>query len=207
MGMKKYVEKYMLITFGGFIQGLAMNLFLFPNSIPSGGAAGIAILLNYFFNIPVGIGLWFVNFSLLLAAIKWLGNESTIGTMYSITITSITVHYLDFYLTTGNEWWDVLFGGVLLGIGVGTLLRQEVSNGGIGIVALIIAKYKTVAPGKPLFLINGFIFFLTALIIEWEIIIQAIISQFISTKIIDLIYKLDIKETLLFTSHISFKRK
>ncbi|MDL4839585.1 YitT family protein [Aquibacillus rhizosphaerae] len=190
--MKYLTHHYFLITCGSFIQGMAMSLFLFPHSIPSGGAAGIAVLLNYWFGIPLSFALWFVNFSLLVLAIYWLGNSSAIGTMYAITITSISVHLfsMDLFVHYSNIWLDLFIGSVTLGIGVGILLRQKVSNGGMGVLALIIAVHRNSSPGKPLLLLNGLIFILTGSIIHWPIVFQAILLQFGSTKIVDIVYNL-----------------
>ena len=183
------LKTYTIITIGAIIQGLAMDTFLFPNNVPSGGAGGLAVLMNYLFQVPVGFALWFVNFSMLVAGIKWLGNSSAIGTMYSISIAALTIEVFEpRFETYGNVWMDLLIGSFILGIGVGILLRIGVSNGGVGVLALIIAKYRDTSPGTPLFLINGFIFLLTASIISWEIIFQAIFSQWLVGKVVDLIY-------------------
>ncbi|WP_186577320.1 YitT family protein [Aquibacillus kalidii] len=188
--MKQLINHYLLITCGSFIQGMAMSLFLFPHSIPSGGSAGIAVLLNYWFGVPLSIALWAVNFSLLVAAIYWLGNASTIGTMYAITMTSVSVQLfeLNIFVHQAPILIDILLGSATLGIGVGMLLRQQVSNGGMGVLALIVTKYRNVAPGKPLLLLNGFIFILTGSIIQWIIVLEAIFVQFISTKLINIVY-------------------
>ncbi|WP_342745725.1 YitT family protein [Sediminibacillus massiliensis] len=185
------MTSYCWITMGALIQGLAMAVFLFPHSIPSGGAAGIAVLLNYWFNIPLSVALWIVNFSLLVAAIHWLGNGSALGTMYAITITSLGVHLFssDTFMLSINTWIDLLLGSIVLGMGIGLLLRENVSNGGMGVIALIVAKYRNTPPGRPLLLLNGSIFLLTASIIDWKIVIQAIVCQWISTKQVDLVYK------------------
>ncbi|WP_226034810.1 YitT family protein [Aquibacillus saliphilus] len=190
--MRKILRSYLIITCGSFIQGMAMALFLFPHAIPSGGAGGIAVLLNYWFSIPLSFALWLVNFSLLVLAIKWLGNASTIGTMFTITITSISLHVfsMDVFTHRENVWVDLIIGSIILGTGVGILLRQKVSNGGMGVIALIISNYRSIPPGKPLLLLNGFIFLLTASIIAWEIVIQALLSQWISTRIVDFVYNL-----------------
>jgi uncharacterized membrane-anchored protein YitT (DUF2179 family) len=186
---------------------MAMSLFLFPHSIPSGGAGGLAVLLNYWLNIPLSFALWLVNFSLLVAAIKWLGNASAIGTMYGITITSIGVHLFNFtlYRPYDNVWIDLLLGSMILGIGVGILLRQGVSNGGMGVIALIISKFKEIPPGKPLFFLNGSIFVFTASIIAWPIVIQALMSQWLSTRIVDFIFKL--KTEFVPTPLVGFRKR
>ncbi|WP_331281068.1 YitT family protein [Bacillus sp. EB01] len=191
MEMMRFIRKGGLVFAGGAIQGIGMGLFLFPHSIPSGGAGGLAVLLHYFLHLDMGIALWAVNFSMLVLAIKYLGNESTIWTMVSITVTSASIYVSQktIDIPFRNVWLDLLIGSLFLGVGVGLLLRQGVSNGGVGVLALIISNIKGILPGKPLFWINGCIFILTASIIAWEIIIQALISQWISAKIIDIVFK------------------
>ncbi|WP_278891846.1 YitT family protein [Heyndrickxia oleronia] len=83
--------------------------------------------------------------------------------------------------------FDVLVGSILFGIGVGILIRLGASSGGMVIPALMIASYKNWSPGKVMMGINLFIFLLTSLVIDYKIVIYAIICQFFSTNIIDFI--------------------
>lgn len=167
-----------------------MGVFLFPNYIPSGGAGGFTVLLNYWFGIPLSWALWIMNASMLLFALRYLGSKSTIGTLFGITITSISVNIFEVFLDSpfSNVWLDLLCGSIILGTGIAILLRQGVSNGGVGVIALIIAKYKNINPGKTLFWINGVIFVITAYVIVWEIIIQALICQWMSTTMVRWLY-------------------
>src|SRR5699024_941046 len=90
--------------------------------------------------------------------------------------------------------YDLTAGSILLGTGIGILMRQGVSNGGIGVVALIISVRRKVLPGKPLFIVNMIIFLFTALIIDWKLIFLALISQWISTKLVDLTATMSLQE-------------
>lgn len=187
-------RKYLLITVGSIIQGFSMGVFLFPNAIPSGGAGGLTVLLNYLFQLPTSIALWLVNFSMLIVALQYLGGASAIGTMVGITVTSISVQFFETYLymPSANVWIDLIIGSFILGLGVAILLRQGVSHGGIGIIALIIAKSRRINPGKPLFWINGSIFVITGYVIDWEIVIQALCCQWLSTRIVDWLYNVHV---------------
>ncbi|MDR9855807.1 MULTISPECIES: YitT family protein [Paenibacillus] len=184
---RKLLKKWFLITAGSIVQGFAMAVFLFPHDIPSGGGSGIAVLLNYAFGMPMSLGFWFANFIFLICTAPYLGNTSTVGTIYVITVTSVAVNFFEVYVKQPypNVWIDLLIGSVFLGTGVATLMKQRVSNGGIGFAALAIYKYKKIKPGTSLFWMNGFIFGLTALIIDWKIIILAIACQMVSTRIIN----------------------
>jgi uncharacterized membrane-anchored protein YitT (DUF2179 family) len=186
-----------LVLAGGTIQGFGMGIFLFPHAIPSGGAGGLAVLLNHWFQVNIGFALWLVNFSMLLLAMKYLGNRSTLWTMAAMTITSLSIYAFQqtIDVPVRNVWLDLVIGSFFLGSGVGLLLREGVSNGGVGVIALIISNSRNTMPGKPLLFINGCIFVLTASFIAWEIIVQALISQWISTMMVDLIFRINYHQT------------
>lgn len=187
---RKIFIKYSFVVMGGLFQGFGMGLFLFPNAIPSGGAGGLAILLNHFLNINVGLALWLVNFSMLLAGVRYLGKRFGLWTIIGMTVTSVSVDFFGQYMTVGMSGlgFDLVIGSVFLGTGIGLLMRTGVSNGGVGVIAFMISHRNHVLPGKPLFIINCLIFFVTAAMISWKIFFLALISQWISTKVIDYIF-------------------
>lgn len=166
-----------------------MSLFLFPHSIPSGGAAGLALLLNHWFHLSLGFSLWLANAVFLLFALNYFGSAWTFRTIISVATTSATVTVLTSQniLPHIHILFDVLVGSILFGIGVGILIRLGASSGGMVIPALMIASYKNWSPGKVMMGINLFIFLLTSLVIDYKIVIYAIICQFFSTNIIDFI--------------------
>lgn len=184
---RRVIKKFFLITAGSVMQGFAMAIFLFPHAIPSGGGAGIAVLLNHAFGLPMGFGLWFANIIFLVFTVNYLGRISAFGTVFVITVTSVSVNFFEVFVDPpfANVWIDLLFGSVILGTAVAILIKQRVSNGGIGYVALAIYKYKKINPGTSLFWMNGFIFALTAYVIDWKIIILAVVCQWLSTRIIN----------------------
>jgi uncharacterized membrane-anchored protein YitT (DUF2179 family) len=184
--------RYFLLFIGASLQGLSMSIFLFPHSIPSGGAAGLAILMNHFIHLPLGLSLWIVNFSFLVLALKYFGYSWTVRTMFSVTITSITVNIMSQYVLIPhfNLIIDLLAGSIIFGIGVGILIRHGASSGGMVIPALMIANYKDWSPGKVMLGINILIFLLTASVIDIKIVFYAMLCQTISTNIIDTIYYL-----------------
>jgi uncharacterized membrane-anchored protein YitT (DUF2179 family) len=192
--MKRKLFTYCSLIFGASLQGMSMSLFLFPHSIPSGGAAGIAILMNHWFHLSLGFSLWIANIVFLFFAIRYFGYAWTFKTIVSVATTSTTVNYLTMYIPHIHVHLllDLIAGSVFFGIGVGILIRAGASSGGMVIPALMIATYKNWSPGKVMMGINLFIFLLTALVIDKKIVIFAIICQFFSTNIIDYIYELKI---------------
>lgn len=192
--MKKKIVIYSCLLIGAFLQGMAMSLFLFPHSIPSGGAAGLAILMNHWSGLPLGFSLWLANIVFLLFALKYFGYTWTLRTIFSVATTSTTVSVLSSQLPVPHVhiFFDILGGSIFFGIGVGILIRAGASSGGMVIPALMIANYKKWSPGKVMMGINFIIFLLTSLVIDYKIVVYAIVCQFFSTRIIDFIYVLQI---------------
>lgn len=187
--------KSLILGMAASIQGIAMTFFLFPHFIPSGGAASLAVLFNYLLDTPYSVTLWVLNAGLLLAAAKWLGKSSVIWTLFSVSVTSVTIDSLTPYITEplNPVLLDLLLGAVVFGAGVGILFRMGASSGGMDILALIISKARGSAPGRTLFYINGSLLLLTGVVVDWKVIVYAVICQMIGTRMIDLIYKVDIK--------------
>lgn len=187
--------KSLILGMAASIQGIAMTFFLFPHFIPSGGAASLAVLFNYLLDAPYSVTLWVLNAGLLLAAAKWLGKSSVIWTLFCVSVTSVTIDFLTTYITEplNPVLLDLLLGAVVFGVGVGILFRMGASSGGMDILALIISKARGSAPGRTLFYINGSLLLLTGVVVDWMVIVYAVICQMIGTRMIDLIYKVDIK--------------
>ncbi len=176
-----------------------MSLFLFPHSIPSGGAAGIAILLNYWLDLPLGLSLWLANIVFLLFALNYFGYTWTFRTIISVAATSTTVSIITSHIPHLHISliFDIVCGSIFFGTGVGLLIRAGASSGGMVIPALVIASYKNWSPGRVLMGINLFVFLLTSMVIDYKIVLFAVVCQYISTSIIDYIYKLRFQRLLL----------
>lgn len=181
------MQKVLWLTIGAILQGFAMAVFLFPHAVPSGGVAGIAILNDYFFHIPLAMTLWIINFGLLLLALKKLGKQAALWTIYCVAVTSVTVDWMIALIQNPihNILYDVVYGALIFGTGVGILFRHGASSGGMDILALILAKWTGKKPGIILFWINSIVLLFTALTVGAEIILFAVICQWISTKMID----------------------
>lgn len=169
-----------------------MSLFLFPHSIPSGGAAGIALLINHWFGLSLGFSLWLANVTFLLFALNYFGYRWTLRTVLSVATTSATISAIAYFypVEAGFLLFDMAAGSLMFGLGVGLLIRAGASSGGMVIPALMIAFHKNWSPGKVMMGINLFIFLLTSVVIDYKIVILAIICQFLSTNVIDFIYQL-----------------
>jgi uncharacterized membrane-anchored protein YitT (DUF2179 family) len=201
--MKKTLLTYFCLLLGATLQGIAMSVFLFPHSIPSGGGAGLAILINHFFHLSLGFSLWLANAVFLLFALPYFGFTWTFRTIISVAITAMTVGYITSHYPHPhiNIFICIVAGSVIFGFGVGLLIRAGASSGGMVIPSLMIANYKQWTPGKVMMGINLIIFLLTAVVIDINIVLYAIICQFFSTNIIDSIYDLKLHKIRILTAN------
>ncbi|MDQ0242870.1 uncharacterized membrane-anchored protein YitT (DUF2179 family) [Bacillus fengqiuensis] len=189
--MPQHVVKAIILALASALQGTAMSLFLFPHYIPSGGAAGIGVLLYYVWNVPYATSIWLLNAGMIVAAIKWLGKSSALWTMYCVGTAALTINTLSptIHHPIGNVWVDLVVGGILFGFGVGVLFKMGASSGGMDILALIISAFTKWTPGRVLFWINSSILLAAGLVIDWKVIMYALICQWIGTRVIDMVGK------------------
>lgn len=204
--LNHFFTKCILLAIAAIIQGFSMAVFLFPHLIPSGGAASIAVLFHYLWTLPHGATIWIVNTIMLLAAARWLGKANALWTIYCVTITSVTIDLIALHVigTVSFILVDLAIGSILFGIGVGILFRLGASSGGMDILALIISNLKGTSPGRTLFWINSAILTLTAIVVDWKIILFALACQWISSYVIDFIGRFNVmtvKSTIYNSQH------
>jgi uncharacterized membrane-anchored protein YitT (DUF2179 family) len=205
--MSKGFIQIILLIFGAIIQGMAMAQFLFPHNIPSGGGAGIAILIHHFLHLPLGFSLWLSNAVFLIFALNFFGLTWTLKTIFAVALTAITVNFITdaFMFYHIHIFADIVLGGIFYGIGVGILIRVGASSGGMVIPALMIARFRNWHPGTVILWINGLIFLFTSVAIDFKIILFAFVCQMISTRVIDFIYFIHIPRPLY--SSILWRKK
>ena len=151
------VKAYFIITLGLLAYVLGWEIFLIPQHLVGGGVTGISSILLYTFGIPVSVSFFVINTILLLIAVKVLGKAFGIKTVYAIFATSLFFHFVpqiipqDFIqeiALNNGKLICAIFGGVLSGLGIGIAFTQGGRSGGTDIVALMVAKYRNIAPGR-----------------------------------------------------------
>lgn len=186
--MKKHLKKYAIITFGAIIFSLSVNLFLIPSKIVTGGLSGVATILYHTFGIPAGFVVGGGNIIVCLWALHELGLKFVLNSLYGIFATTFFVSVTSFLPTITNDLFiSTVFGGILLGIGVGFTFMQDGTTGGTDIVSRIVQK-------KQPHLSIGLLMTITDLVIisvsyavfrDFELSMYGIISLVVSTAVID----------------------
>jgi uncharacterized membrane-anchored protein YitT (DUF2179 family) len=166
-----------MITAGALVMSLGLIWFLDPYKVSAGGVSGISIILRNTTGIPLGVSMFALNLPLFLIGIKVLGKRFGIRTFYGFSIFSLMVDLVDRilyreildrdpYLLSDPSTVEVLkdtdpilaaiFGGVMLGAGLGLVFRAQGSTGGSDIIAQISVKYRFLTAGQA-FLIFDFL--------------------------------------------------
>ncbi len=181
------------IVSGSALIALGVVLFLAPNNVATGGTPGIAILLNHLFrSVSMGTLMLIVNIPLLLIGMKYLGKSFGIRTVISIVLISGFVDLFKVIMKLEPVSSDLLlvtlFGGVIIGVGVGFILRGHSSAGGSTIIARILAANFNIKPGHTILVIDALIITSSALVFNGiEPSLWSLISIYVTSRCIDMI--------------------
>lgn len=190
--LKKTIKNVVFILGGSAIMGLAYALFLIPFHLVPGGVSGISIILNYLFKLPVGLLTILLNIPIFLLSLKFLGKKYVLNTLIGMGTSSLFIDFFHEIIKlprgTQNELLAAIYGGLLLGMGLGLVFKGEASTGGSDVIGLIINKFTGVSVGIGIMLTDFFVISASGLVFKnLEAPLYGYIVLFISSKVIDLI--------------------
>jgi uncharacterized membrane-anchored protein YitT (DUF2179 family) len=204
---KDWFIVYSLILIGTFIMAAGFVLFISPYKLAPGGVYGIAIILHHLFGLPIGLTALAMDIPLTLIGIRVIGPRFGAKTIVGFLSTSVWVSLLEWMygyepLVENDALLSAIFGGVLIGAGLGLVFKSRATSGGSDIIAMIIAKYTHLPLGQLLIMVDSIIVLLgLAAFGKWEIPLYSWIVIFISGKIIDVVLQgLDYDKTLFIIS-------
>jgi uncharacterized membrane-anchored protein YitT (DUF2179 family) len=190
---KRWFINYSLILVGAFILASGFVLFITPYKIVPGGVYGIAIIIHYIFNLPVGMMALTMDIPLTIIGIRILGPRFGYKTVVGFLLTAFFVDGLSYLygdqpLVENEPLLSSIFGGVFLGIGLGLIFKSKATSGGTDIVAMIISKHTKMPVGQLLIYVDSVIvLFGLAVFQDWRIPLYSLIVIFITGKVIDTI--------------------
>jgi len=198
---QKIIKSYTLIFTGSLIAALGINLFLVPHKIAPGGITGLSTVIYYLTGskIPVGVIMLILNFPLFAGGMKYIGKRFTvmslIGTILLSLITVVTEPFaIDFVNTHFAESGpDILlyaiYGGGLMGIGLGLVLKTGATTGGTDLAAYIMNNFiPDLTIGQHLMIADMAVIVIATLAFRnIDLTLYSIIALFLSSRIIDII--------------------
>lgn len=199
----KWFLDYFYILTGSFILAVGFVYFITPHKIVPGGVYGVGIVVHYLTRgmfsfwpegFPIGLFGLIINVPLTLIGIKILGPRFGVKTIVGFVVTSILIDGISYLRPAGDAALvdDVLlscvFGGVLIGTGLGLIFKSKATSGGSDIIAMIIGKYTRIQLGKLMIYVDSVIvLFGLAAFQSWHIPLYSWVVIYITGKAIDLI--------------------
>lgn len=186
--MIKNIKQYLLILTGAFVMALGFNLFLIPNHIAAGGAGGIATILNAEFGWNIPLTVFAVNLVLFAVSLKTMPKSvflrSAVGALALTLFLKITEQFPPF---VNDVVLGASFGGVLVGVGIGLVVRCGASTGGSDFLAVILHSFiKNISVAKWILIIDSVIIVSGGLVFgDYSLMLYAAVSAYISTKVAD----------------------
>ncbi len=179
---------YTQIVVGCVLAAMAYPMFLVPNAIAPGGLTGIATILNYLFSTPVGTMSLILNVPLFLVGYRSMGRVFAFRSLVATILFSLLIDWLPIQAVTSDMLLGSLFGGVLLGLGLGMILRGGATTGGSDMVARMVhARFQHISVGAFLFFIDFCVVLAAGFFIRVEYALYAFISIFVSSRVIDVV--------------------
>jgi uncharacterized membrane-anchored protein YitT (DUF2179 family) len=182
----------LLILIGCAINGLAYAMFLIPHHFVPGGVSGIAMIVNYFAGLPVGALIMVLNVPVFLLGLKTMGKKYVVNSLAGMVISSVFIDLFHEVLklpsATGNPVLASIYGGVMLGVGLGIVFRGRASTGGSDIIGMVLSKYTGMSLGYGIMVTDFLVISASGLALHsLEAPLYGYLVLFLSTKVIDMI--------------------
>lgn len=183
------LRKIFFLTLGPLIAAFALEVFLVPNNIIDGGIVGISIILSYLTKINLGLLVFLINIPFFLLAFNKIGKKFVIQTFYAIGMLALFINFFTIHNhpVTHDLLLSTVFGGIILGTGVGLVLKNEGSLDGTEIMSLVLSKKFGFSVGEWIMAFNIFIYGASGLVFGWNKAMYAVLTYFIAFRVIDIV--------------------
>ncbi|CAM3267344.1 YitT family protein [Streptococcus pluranimalium] len=188
--MKRRIIDFSLVTLGSLIAAIGFNTMFVDNNIASGGMVGIAVSLKEIFGWNPSTFLLWVNIPLLLLCYFGLGSSIFIKTLYGSWIYPIFIKLTEpLPSVTNDAMLAAIFGGIIVGIGLGLVFWGNSSTGGTGIITQVLHKYSPLSLAISMTIIDGFSVAMGFFAFDVETVMHSIIGLIIIS------YTINVMET------------
>ncbi|PCS07579.1 tyrosyl-tRNA synthetase [Lactococcus piscium] len=176
------------------LSAIALNLFFQPGHVYSSGITGLAQIFTTLSvrvigqNLPVSITLYLLNLPLLILAWFKIGKQFTLYTVLTVTLSSVFIHIIPQYTLATDPIINAIFGGAVMGAGIGYALRSGISSGGTDILSLYIRKKTGRQVGNISLVFNGIIVLVAGILFGWQYMFYSLLTIFVSSRVTDAIY-------------------
>jgi len=189
----EWFRAYSYIVSGTFIMAVAYVIFISPFKFAPGGVYGIAIVLHHLFQFPIGISGILMDIPLTILGFWILGPRFGVKTIAGMLLLSGWISAIEYFygyepFVPGQPMLSALYGGVLIGIGLGLVFKSKATSGGSDIIAMILAKYVHISLGQLMIIVDSLIVLLSWIAFKDPMIpLFSWVIIFITGKVVDII--------------------
>lgn len=181
------IRKMLFLAIGAFIAAFAIEVFLAPNNIIDGGVVGISMILSYKLKINLGLLVALINIPFLCLAFTKMGKKFVLQTFFAIWVFAIALNIFHQHYVTKDLLLATVFGGIILGTGVGIILKNEGSLDGTEILSLVVSKKWGLSVGEFILGLNLFIYTAAGFVFGLENGMYSMLTYFIAARVIDIV--------------------
>ncbi|MCA1021761.1 YitT family protein [Halobacillus litoralis] len=187
---KEFTKRAVFITLGAIIMAVGLEIFLVPNQVIDGGIVGISIILSHLTEWKLGLFIFLLNIPFFFLGYNLIGKTFAWSTVYGIAILSTATTVLHpVPAFTDDILLATLFGGFILGIGVGMVIRYGGCLDGTEISAILISSKIPFSVGEIIMFINLFILGSAGFVFGWDRAMYSLLAYFVAYKMIDITIK------------------
>jgi len=188
LSAKMIVKRMLFILVGALLMAVGLEFFLVPNEVIDGGIVGISIILSHLTDVQIGFYIFVLNLPFFFIGYKQIGKTFALSTLLGVIILSIaTSIFHDLPVLTGDPLLATVFGGIVLGVGVGIVIRYGGSLDGTEILAILFNKSTPLSVGETIMFFNLFILGSAGFVFGWDRAMYSLMAYFIAFKTIDIV--------------------
>ena len=181
-------KRVIAIFIGAVLMATGLEIFLVPNNVIDGGVTGISIMLSHISGLPLGLFIFILNLPFFYLGYKQIGKTFAISSVFGIIVLSIfTSLFYPIPAFTDDILLAAIFGGIILGVGVGLVIRYGGALDGTEILAILINKKVPFSVGEIIMFFNLFILGAAGFVFTWDRAMYSILAYIIAFKTIDVV--------------------
>ena len=191
-GFWTWVLDILVIIAGSAVYAIAVHCFTSPNNIAPGGVTGIATIISYMTGLKVGTLIALINIPLLIVGFILLNKRTMIKTLISVAAFTVMTDYLFqdipvYIAESGSGILAAVFGGLLMGAGLGTVYSREGTTGGMDIINKIVIRFRPeIKLGQISMLLNALVAVFSWVVYKnLDVVLYALVSIFVEARVID----------------------
>ncbi|WP_010532199.1 YitT family protein [Lentibacillus jeotgali] len=185
---KKLMTEYVQIIIGASLVGLSYNLFLLPSKLAAGGISGVSTILYELYALSPALTQFLINLPIFIIGWIALGKDfswkTLLGTFWVPFMIYLTA---DFPYTVSNPVLGAIYGGLILGVGLGTVYKGRGSTGGTAAIAQVVKKFTGLSSGYSQLIVDGLVVTFSIIVFNLELTLFALMCIYITSKTIDIV--------------------